>query len=861
MQKSLFLLDGNSLINRAFYALPPLTGKKGEPTNAVYGLTTMLLRLLDDYKPDQIMVAFDLSGPTFRHVQFEAYKAHRKGMPDELRSQIPLMKELLDKMGIPRLELQGWEADDLIGTAAKKAEQAGYRVFIVTGDRDSFQLISQQITVLFTKRGITDTEKLDPETLKASYGVTPEQVVDLKGLMGDSSDNIPGVPGVGEKTAKKLLETYGSLEGIYDHLEEIGGKLGERLREYKEQAFLSRELATIRCQAPVEIDLELRPPRDDEAVRAIFQELDFRILLARLPKEEETAAAPAAPGGDWDLSWTPVHDGNWQEFCGQLRTLQRIFVSWASERKLLMVLLADRIWAVKGELLEQRLTELLPLLENVEVYATSGKELLHLIDPAGPVSIAFDLELALYCLDPEKRWDLAAAAHFCELPAVDIDEQAPEYPAAQLRLMQAAAPRIEKRLKDDGLWFLYSEIELPLARVLADMEAQGILVDRARLKVISRELQASLDQLTERIYSEAGEEFNINSPKQLGVILFEKLGLPVLKRTKSGPSTSAEVLEELSYHPLVAQVLEYRQVAKLKSTYTDALGDLISPVTKRLHTTFNQTVTATGRLSSTHPNLQNIPVRTEAGRRIREVFVAPEGSFLVSADYSQIELRLLAHLAQDQALLEAFRLGADIHVQTASEVFGVPQDQVTDDLRTAAKAINFGIVYGISSFGLAKGINLTQAQAQKYIDSYFQRYPKVKEFLDGAVEQGRRDGYVTTLFGRRRYLPNLKSKNFALRSFAARTAMNSPIQGSAADIIKLAMLRVHAALRDQELKSKLLLQVHDELVLEVPEVELDQVARLLKKEMEQVWELDVPLVVDVYYGRNWRDTEPYELKE
>lgn len=861
MQKSLFLLDGNSLINRAFYALPPLTGKKGEPTNAVYGLTTMLLRLLDDYKPDQIMVAFDLSGPTFRHVQFEAYKAHRKGMPDELRSQIPLMKELLDKMGIPRLELQGWEADDLIGTAAKKAEQAGYRVFIVTGDRDSFQLISQQITVLFTKRGITDTEKLDPETLKASYGVTPEQVVDLKGLMGDSSDNIPGVPGVGEKTAKKLLETYGSLEGIYDHLEEIGGKLGERLREYKEQAFLSRELATIRCQAPVEIDLELRPPRDDEAVRAIFQELDFRSLLARLPKEEETAAAPAAPGGDWDLSWTPVHDGNWQEFCGQLRTLQRIFVSWASERKLLMVLLADRIWAVKGELLEQRLTELLPLLENVEVYATSGKELLHLIGPAGPVSIAFDLELALYCLDPEKRWDLAAAAHFCELPAVDIDEQAPEYPAAQLRLMQAAAPRIEKRLKDDGLWFLYSEIELPLARVLADMEAQGILVDRARLKVISRELQASLDQLTERIYSEAGEEFNINSPKQLGVILFEKLGLPVLKRTKSGPSTSAEVLEELSYHPLVAQVLEYRQVAKLKSTYTDALGDLISPVTKRLHTTFNQTVTATGRLSSTHPNLQNIPVRTEAGRRIREVFVAPEGSFLVSADYSQIELRLLAHLAQDQALLEAFRLGADIHVQTASEVFGVPQDQVTDDLRTAAKAINFGIVYGISSFGLAKGINLTQAQAQKYIDSYFQRYPKVKEFLDGAVEQGRRDGYVTTLFGRRRYLPNLKSKNFALRSFAARTAMNSPIQGSAADIIKLAMLRVHAALRDQELKSKLLLQVHDELVLEVPEVELDQVARLLKKEMEQVWELDVPLVVDVYYGRNWRDTEPYELKE
>jgi DNA polymerase-1 len=856
--KSLLLIDGNSLINRAFYALPPLTSRTGEPTNAVYGLTMMLLRLMDDYSPDQILVAFDVSGPTFRHSQFGEYKAHRKGMPDDLRSQIPIMKELLDKLGIQRMELQGFEADDLIGTVAKQGEREGYQVHIVTGDRDAFQLISPQTRVLFTKRGITETETVDEETLRKAYGLTPEQVKDLKGLMGDSSDNIPGVPGVGEKTARKLLESYHSLEGIYEHLDEIKGKLQERLKEHRDLAFLSKDLATIRCQAPVEVDLSLRGSMDEDAVREMFQELDFRTLLERLPAKEKEGSPQ---GKELDLGFTKVQEGSWDVFLAELDVSEHVYLGYAAEHSMLFVLLRDKVWALSSKLLESRLESLLPLFAEKEIYATGGKDVLHLFGPRGSVQITFDLELALYCLDPEKRWNLGSIAQFFQEEAGSVDPKSAEYHSAMVRLLRAAAAKVEERLKSDGLWDLYREIELPLARVLAEMEEQGILVDQAKLEEISQDLQDSLDRLTAEIYAQAGEEFNINSPKQLGTILFDKLGLPVLKRTKTGPSTSAEVLEELSYHPIVAHILEYRQVAKLKSTYADALGELISPETGRVHTTFNQTVTATGRLSSTHPNLQNIPVRTAEGRRIREAFVVPEGCYLLSADYSQIELRLLAHLSQDEVLLEAFRSGTDIHVQTASEVFGVPKDKVTDEERSAAKAINFGIVYGISSFGLAKGINLTRAQAQEYIDSYFLRYRGVKAYLDGAVQHGKEKGYVQTLFGRRRYLPNLKSRNFALRNFAARTAMNSPIQGSAADIIKLAMLKVRGALQEAGLSGKLLLQVHDELVLEVPEGELAATAALVKREMERVCELDVPLIVDVYYGRNWRDVERYQFEE
>lgn len=858
MQKRLFLIDGNSLINRAFYALPPLTNASGEPTNAVYGLTQMLFRLREDYSPDQILVTFDVSGPTFRHDQFEEYKANRKGMPDDLRSQIPVMKELLDKLGINRLELQGYEADDLLGTVAKQGESEGYEVFIVTGDRDAFQLISSRTSVLFTKRGITETELVNEETLRKNYGLTPSQVIDLKGLMGDSSDNIPGVPGVGEKTALRLLESYHSMEGVYAHLNELKGKLKENLETYERQAFMSKELATIRLNAPVQVDLGELREMDRSAVREMFAHLGFKTLLERFSKDD---AMDVQPSGSWDASFKIPEQEGFAEVLGQIQNTKRVYLSYASDHNMLFVLVENAVWAMKEDQVREHRDALRTALQGKEVYATHGKDVLHALRAEGSDLVSFDLELALYCLDPEKRWDPDVLAQHFQKPQIALDPKTLEYQAVYLRLYRDVVSEVEQELKKDDLWDLYVRLELPLVTALADMEAHGILVDPEKLAVISQELEDTLERLTELIYAEAGEEFNINSPKQLGVILFDKLGLPVLKKTKTGPSTSADVLEELSDHPIVASVLEYRQVAKLKSTYTDSLAELISPETKRIHTTFNQTVTATGRLSSTHPNLQNIPIRTAEGRRIREAFVAPEGHVLLMADYSQIELRLLAHLSGDQVLANAFRSGQDIHAQTAAEVFGLALDEVTSEQRSAAKAINFGIIYGISSFGLAKGINLTRAQAQEYIDSYFLRYPMVKSYLDGLVEQGKKEGYVQTLSKRRRYLPNLKSRNFALRNFAARTAMNTPIQGSAADIIKLAMLRVYRALKDEGLRTRILLQVHDELVLETPEDELDVAARLVRREMEEVYPLDVPLEVGVFYGPNWRDVQSYDYEE
>ncbi|MGI6625107.1 MAG: DNA polymerase I [Limnochordia bacterium] len=848
MGKRLFLLDGNSLINRAFYALPPLTNQEGQPTNAIYGLTNMLFRLKEDYAPDQILVTFDVSGPTFRHMQYEEYKANRKGMPDELRAQIPVMKDLLDKLGIGRLELMGYEADDLLGTVSRQGEAEDYQVYIVTGDRDTFQLISPQTKVLFTKRGITETELVDEAALRQNYGVTPEQVVDLKGLMGDSSDNIPGVPSVGQKTALKLLQSYGSIEGVYAHIEEIKGKLRDRLVEYERQAFLSRELATIRCDAPVQVNLAEVGEMDHEAVRDAFERLGFRTLLDRLGVRPPTGLEI-------------VLQDDWASFKRELDRANRVYMHCTEDRQTLYCLIKDTVWAFAGRHLKDKLGALREGLSGQELYATNGKEILHLLGAEGSDLVSFDLELALYCLDPERRWDLAAICARFGQPQTNLSPKEPTYPGAYLKVFQGVADQVKEELTTDDLWSLYAKLELPLLTVLAQMEAYGILLDPHKIASISGELAETLEKLTRAIHGEAGEAFNINSPKQLGAILFDKLGLPVLKRTKTGPSTSAEVLEELSDHPIVASVLEYRQVAKLKSTYTDSLAELIHPETKRIHTTFNQTVTATGRLSSTHPNLQNIPVRSLEGRRIREAFVAPPGYLLLSADYSQIELRLLAHLSGDPVLLEAFRSGLDIHAQTAAEVFGLSLEEVTPEQRNAAKAINFGIIYGISSFGLAKGINLTRAEAQSYIDSYFLRYPLVKSYLDGLVELGRRQGYVTTLAKRRRYLPNLKSRNFALRNFAARTAMNTPIQGSAADLIKLAMLKVHGALKESGLKSRLLLQVHDELVLEVPQDELPLAAQLVKEEMEEVYPLDVPLKVGVSYGPNWSDTRPFPFEE
>ncbi len=859
MSKRLFLIDGNSLINRAFYALPPLTNQAGQPTNAVYGLTRMLFRLQDDYNPDQMVVTFDVSGPTFRHQQYEGYKAQRKPMPDDLRQQIPVMKDVLDALGIARLELEGYEADDLLGTVSLQGEEAGFDVFIVTGDRDAFQLISDKTVVLFTRRGITETELVDGETLHREYGVTPAQVIDLKGLMGDSSDNIPGVPGVGEKTALRLLENYGSMEKVYERVDEIRGKLQERLKENKEQALLSRELATIKRDVPIKADLAAPRTADPTQAQQLFLDLGFRTLLERLPGGHDVNEQAQM---EWDTSSTEVTAGNFTAFKAHLAKEAQVYLITFPTEETLACLSGEQGWLVPYNLIQAKRDQLLNVFSNREIYCFSSKELIHLLGAhTKHLKVALDLELALYCLNPETRWDFSSLAEHLQLPVPTPPSGGPKFMAAALRLMQKAAPLLKQELKEQGLYSLYAEVEQPLAVVLAAMELRGILVDPQRLEDISADLEEVLARLTKSIHTQAGEEFNINSPKQLGVILFEKMGLPVLRRTKTGPSTAAEVLEELTEYPIVNEVLEFRQVAKLKSTYADALGELISPATQRIHTTFNQTVTATGRLSSTHPNLQNIPVRTAEGRRIREAFIAPQGSVLLSADYSQIELRLLAHLSQDEVLLEAFRQGVDIHLRTAAEVFELDLEQVTPAQRNAAKAINFGIVYGISSFGLAKGINLTRKEAQAYIDSYFQRYPKVKSYLDGSVEAGRSQGYVTTLLKRRRYLPGLKSRNYAARSFAARTAMNSPIQGSAADIIKLAMIDVEQALRDRESGAKLLLQVHDELVFEVPEAELQTVGALVKKNMENVMELDVPLVVDLSYGANWRDVKKLELEE
>ncbi len=859
MEKRLFLIDGNSLINRAFYALPPLTTAQGEPTNAVYGLTMMLFRLMEDYSPDQMFVAFDVPGPTFRHEQFEEYKANRKGMPDDLRPQMGLMKEVLDALGIPRLELAGYEADDIIGTASKLGEEEGYEVYIVTGDRDAFQLISPQTQVLFTKRGITETELVNEETLKKNYSLTPKQVIDLKGLMGDSSDNIPGVPGVGEKTALKLLAEYDNMEAVYANLNQIRGKLKERLETYKEQAFLSKELATIQCTVPLAIEFGKKDERHDEELRQLFQRLEFRTLLERLPQSEKEIKTQQR---GWDSSYEVLNREKLDQFVASYSTKEPTYLVSDLEQELVAFLLDDVVWIGSIGFIEEIRSTLLPVLrEQEDIYCSSAKILQQILQTTGePLSVTLDLELAGYCLDPAARQGINALAAKFGLPTISYSQGTPQFLASHVRLLKALSPLVIQELKKQDLWKLYHDVEIPLAYVLAKMEHTGILVDPVKLNAISADLEETLNHLTVKIYELSDTEFNINSPKQLGEVLFDKMGLPVIKRTKTGPSTSAEVLEQLTDYPIVNYVLEYRQVAKLKSTYADALPELISPKTKRIHTTFNQTVTATGRLSSTNPNLQNIPVRTAEGRRIREAFIAPEGHYLLSADYSQIELRVLAHISGDEALLRAFQTGQDIHTQTASEVFGIPVDEVSPEQRNDAKAINFGIVYGISSFGLAKGINRTRAQAQTYIDTYFARYPKVKEYMDRAVEEGERLGYVTTLFQRRRYLPEIKSRNYAARSFAARTAINSPIQGSAADIIKLAMINVARALQDAGSKAKLLLQVHDELVLEVPKEELPSVADLVRKEMEDVVKLDVPLIVDLMYGENWRDVKPFSTE-
>ncbi len=921
-RKAMFV-DGHSLLHRAFYALPTLTSSQGEYTNAILGFTMMLMRLLEDEKPDFLAVAFDEAAPTFRHQQYQEYKGHRKPMPEELRPQVQGVREVVAAFNIPTISLAGYEADDVLGTAAKLAAKADYLAYIVTGDRDCLQLVDEGVRALITRRGIKDLELFDTQKVIDTYGVTPDQFADLKGLMGDKSDNIPGVPGIGEKTAAKLLQQYGSIATLYENLDGLKGKQKENLATHKEQAELSLQLATIDCCVPIEINFDTYQPENwnAAALQQLFARFEFRQLLDKLAakfpevgaRKQETAPGTAELSNQEQL-FAGSEPTDWTvDVIDQLAQLDPILAQAAEDKTLMVDLYLDGSDAISGQVAAIALAvpgkaALVPLGECQGVQDEPAVALDSVLGLLAEIlanktvlKIGYDLKpLVVCCLKegipaPDGVFDTALAGYLCnpsqpparleDLVMQHFDTYVPPlaeltgagakakkfsevdqrelagFAARRLQYLHRLQHKLAEKMATDELEQLFSQMETPLITVLAEMELTGIAVDTNELRLISAELEQRIEQLTQDIYQMAGGEFNINSPKQLGVLLFDQLGLPVLKKTKTGPSTSAEVLEQLAEeNEIVERILDYRQLVKLKSTYVDALDSLVNPISGRIHTSFNQMVTATGRLSSTNPNLQNIPVRTEEGRRIRSAFVPGEpGYVILAADYSQIELRVLAHMSGDENLIDAFVNDQDIHTRTAAEVFGLPIEAVTSKERGAAKAINFGIVYGISSFGLAKGTGLSRQDAQRYIDSYFERYPGVKQYLDWSVEEARSKGYVTTLLNRRRYLPDIKSRKWPVRSFAERTAMNTPIQGSAADIIKKAMLAVKQELLRSQLQTRLLLQVHDELVLEVAKEQLRDTAALIKEAMESVIALSVPLKVDVKSGPNWRDTEKLTL--
>lgn len=868
------VVDGNSLAHRAFYALPLLTNRQGEFTNAAYGFTTMLFKVLAQEKPDYVAVAFDKGKITFRHEQYQEYKGHRKSTPAELRPQFPLIKKILGAMKIAVYEMEGYEADDLIGTLVKEGEKEGFYNLIITGDRDALQLVSPQTHVLLTRKGFSQVELYDAQTIEEKYGLKPEQMIDLKGLMGDASDNIPGVPGIGEKTALKLVTQFASVENLLDRLDQLDGKkLAEKLGAYREQALLSKQLATIDCCVPLDPCWDrccYRKP-DYQQLLAIFKDLEFKSLIKDV-LEEMKNNSPVHKQQEELKDPVTILD-NQEEIKNFLSCLEgdvvAVYPLLAGTDYLTAPILAiglagqggagafswrdDDDWRAKITVIQSQ-------LENEHV-----KLLLH---DAKSASVAFrrrgitlqgifgDTMLAAYLLNPTASTHSLPDIALEHLNEALVDEDDIHLIAGhRARAIYRLSEVLHEKLRLADMEGLYRQLELPLTSVLAKMELEGVALDSRELEAMGQELSAGIEHLTAEIYELAGEEFNLNSPKQLGFILFEKLGLPPLKKTKTGYSTDAEVLESLaSKHVIAAKLLEYRQLVKLKSTYIDGLKNLMDPHTGKVHTTFNQTITATGRLSSTEPNLQNIPVRLEAGRRIRKAFIpAVPGHLLLAADYSQIELRVLAHISEDPGLIDAFNHHQDIHTRTAAEVFGVAMEDVTPDMRRQAKAVNFGIVYGISDFGLARDLGISRKQAKHFIERYFDRYPGVKAYMEAIVAQAREDGYVTTLLKRRRYLPDIFSPNRNIRSFGERTAMNTPIQGSAADIIKLAMLKVDKALAELGLQTKMLLQVHDELILEVPGHELETVISLVREAMEQAYPLKVPLEVDIKYGSNWYD--------
>ncbi len=843
----LMILDGNSIVNRAYYGVRPLNAPDGTPTNAIYGFVAILQRLLEEQQPQAVCVSFDLKAPTFRHQQYEAYKAQRKGMPEELAAQMPILKEVLDAMGIRRYELEGFEADDILGTAAAICEKSGWDCFIVTGDKDSLQLITDTTSVcnVKTRMGQTETVLYTPERFQEEYGFAPPLMVDLKALMGDSSDNIPGVPGVGEKTAMDLVQRYGEIKNIYENLDSLEIKEGVRkkLAQGRESAEMSYWLATIIRDVPLDFKPEdnLWDKNYTGALYGIFKRLGFNKFIEKWGLTESGEAAISEERSHQprrELSSTEEIDALIEAINAAeqiavypLEGLDRIEVCDGKTGY-------DAAWNRCGEGYDR----LLSVVFSPEIKKTGHnvKDLMGLLLKEGlsTEGFLFDTALAAYLLDATES-DYA-------LERISVRYTGAE--AAGAEAVFKLAPALDAKLRELGMDDLYYQAELPLCAVLAEMEAAGFFVDRKALYDFGESLNAGIAQLQQSIWNHAGHEFNINSPKQLGSVLFDELLLPYGKKTKTGWSTNADVLEKLQgKHPIVDEVLEYRMLTKLKSTYADGLLKVISE-DGRIHTNFQMTVTATGRLSSTEPNLQNIPVRKKLGAQIRNMFVAAPGMMLVDADYSQIELRLLAHISGDETMKEAFLSGEDFHTVTASNVFGVPVSEVTPILRSRAKAVNFGIVYGISAFSLAQDIGVYPNEAKAYIDAYLEKYHGVRDYMKQIVETAKAQGYVSTVYGRRRYLPELKSANFNMRSFGERVALNMPVQGTAADIIKLAMVNVH-----RRLKARLILQVHDELIVECPGVEAEQVRQILTEEMENAARLSVPLLAEAHIGHSWAE--------
>lgn len=865
--KKLLILDSNSILNRAFYGVRYLSAKDGTPTNAIYGFLNILLKLIKEQEPDYICAAFDVKAPTFRHKQYEGYKAQRKPMPEGLAAQMPLAKDVLRAMGVTILEKEGYEADDIIGTVARLCEESEISCFIATGDKDDLQLASDKTKVILTvtKSGYNETIIYDDKAVKEKYHVTPTEFIDVKALMGDPSDNIPGVKGVGEKTAMSLIEKHHSIEYIYENIDGIGlkGAMLQKMKDGREMAFMSKELATINRNTPIEFNAEecvFDGFENNGELYEILKRLELNSIIKKLDLS----------GGDN----VKENEDIFKDFSYQVGDKNMI-----SGDKVTVVLDFDgdnissaAVGVGNNAVVLNERDDIKELLEDdsiAKVMFDVKEAIVKLNGRIDIKNIVDDTAIAAYLVDPAKNEytiEKLASEYFgtvIEKPEVkqlslldDVETDRSEYLAKCAVALGVLNERIGDKIKENGQEKLYQEVELPLVTVLAHLEINGFLVDDNQLKEFADKLGEKIDALTNEIYMLAGEEFNINSPKQLGVILFEKLELKPVKKTKTGYATNADVLEKLrDKHPIVNFIMEYRQLAKLKSTYCDGLTAVVNPNTHRIHSVFTQTVTVTGRLSSTEPNLQNIPTRTELGREIRKMFVAKDGYVLVDADYSQIELRVLAHIANDETMINAFRNNEDIHAVTASQVLGIPLEDVTKEQRSSAKAVNFGIVYGIGEFSLAQDLHISVKEAKAYIESYLEKYNGVRNYMESIKEQAKKDGYVKTILNRIRYIPELKSPNYNIRQFGERVALNTPIQGTAADIIKLAMVRVDNRLINEGLKSKLILQVHDELIVEAHKDEVDKVKQILSEEMQGAMELNVPLKVDMSTGHSWYDAK------